>query len=363
MKHQKPHSPGKHGDHHHHNHHFHEHPKIKQRILDKKVSICSKDDIFNGVTNFDISKIWSPVKNIDFSSKHDVLIMNSDGKLLPMDEPYFENNKISENTFQIRSDGDYCYLLIGDEIGIMIDCGYGCGNIREYAEKIAGKPVKYVINTHYHFDHTANNSYFDAVFMSSESVNYATKPYNSFSGLNFPRDYPIIVVEDGYKINLGNREIEIIKFLYPNHTRGSIAILDEKNKLLFTGDEFLMPKRVELKYVTLEQFKESMEKIYKFRNKFEKVLTGPGEKTGNMIDDYYNAVINAVKGTPDPKKNEEGKKSAYKKPEVPDNGHIVYVRGSARKGDKTENSPEILLTGESKTYTYNGFTINYVIPK
>ena len=51
--------------------------------------------------------------------------------------------------------------------------------------------------------------------MSQESIDYATKSYNSFSGLNFPRDYPIIIIENGYKINLGNREIEILKFLYP----------------------------------------------------------------------------------------------------------------------------------------------------
>ena len=222
-----------------------------------------------------------------------------------MDEPYFENKLVGEKTYQILSDGDYCYLLIGDEIGIMIDCGCGCGNIREYAEKIAEKPVKYVINTHYHFDHSANNSYFDAAFMSSESINYVTKPYASFSGINFPRDYPIVIVEDGYKINLGNRELEIIKFLYPNHTLGSIAILDSKNKLLFTGDEFLMPKKIDLKYVTLNQYKESLEKIYKFRNQFEKVLTGPGDKTADMIDDYYNAVINAIKGTEDPDKDKE----------------------------------------------------------
>jgi len=335
----------------------------KIRILEQKISKCSKYDIYNGVTNFDISKIWTPVKNIDFSSKHNILIMNSDGKLLPMDEPYFENNLILDNTYQIRSDGDYCYLLIGDEMGIMIDCGYGCGNIREYAERISGKPVKYVINTHYHFDHTANNSYFDLAFMGEESTDYVTIPYKSFIGINFPRDYPIIIVDDGYKINLGNREIEIIKYLYPNHTQGSIAILDEKNKLLFTGDEFLFPKRVELNHITLEQFKKNMEKIYKFRNKFDKVLTGPGIRESSMIDDYYNAAINAVKGTVDPRANEEIKKPVFKKPEIPYNGHIVYLRGAPRKGDHTENAPEVEIKGQELIYTYNGFTINYILPK
>ena len=121
---------------HHPKHHHHEHKQFKQRNIEKQISKCSEEDIFNGVTNLDASKIWNPIKNIEFSVKHDVLIMKEDGQLLPMDEPYFEKNLIIENTYQIRSDGDYCYLLIGEEIGIMIDCGYGCGNIREYSEKL-----------------------------------------------------------------------------------------------------------------------------------------------------------------------------------------------------------------------------------
>ena len=29
------------------------------------------------------------------------------------------------------------FMIVGEEIGIIIYCGYGCGNIREYSEKIA----------------------------------------------------------------------------------------------------------------------------------------------------------------------------------------------------------------------------------
>ena len=106
-----------------------------------------------------------------------------------------------------------------------------------------------------------------------------------------------------------------------------------------------------------------MEKIYKFRNKFDKVLTGPGIRESSMIDDYYNAAINAVKGTVDPRANEEIKKPVFKKPEIPYNGNIVYLRGAPRKGDHTENAPEVEIKGQELIYTYNGFTINYILPK
>ncbi|MGM9517611.1 MAG: MBL fold metallo-hydrolase [Acidaminococcus sp.] len=89
--------------------------------------------------------------------------------------------KDGTNGWQIRSDGDYCYLLAGDDLAVMIDDGYGSGNIRAFAQTLTDKSVKYVINTHYHFDHTANDAYFDAAFMTAESVPYATIPYASCS--------------------------------------------------------------------------------------------------------------------------------------------------------------------------------------
>lgn len=82
-------------------------------------------------------------------------------------------------------------------------------------EKLYGKPVKYVINTHYHFDHTANDAYFDAAFMTPASVDYATIPYKGFSGISFPRNYPVVTVQDGYPLNLGSRALTIIEFLMP----------------------------------------------------------------------------------------------------------------------------------------------------
>jgi len=42
---------------------------------------------------------------------HDVMIKNDDGTEVPMDQPYFESEQILPDTWKIRNDGDYCYLL------------------------------------------------------------------------------------------------------------------------------------------------------------------------------------------------------------------------------------------------------------
>lgn len=73
---------------------------------------------------------------IDFSSKHDIWLEDDEGDLRRMDEPYFKSWLIAPGTWQILSDGDYSYLAEGDDEAIMIDSGYGAGNIREYAQSL-----------------------------------------------------------------------------------------------------------------------------------------------------------------------------------------------------------------------------------
>lgn len=58
------------------------------------------------------------------------------------------------------------YLLEGSEKALLIDTGYGAGNLRAFVEKLTDKPI-IVVNTHYHPDHAAGNGEFEEVYMSS----------------------------------------------------------------------------------------------------------------------------------------------------------------------------------------------------
>lgn len=43
-------------------------------------------------------------------------------------------------------------------------------------------------------------------------------------------------------------------------------------------------------------------------------------------------------------------------------GHTVYERGHIRPGDKTKNAPEIIPQGQRVSYTYEGFTVSFILP-
>lgn len=173
---------------------------------------------------------------IDFSCKKDIYLEDEDGLIVPMSEPYFRAKQIAPGTWQVLSDGDYSYLLEGEEEALLIDSGYGAGNIRDYCQTLTDKPLSKIANTHDHFDHTANNSYFDLTYLSAETKPLATIPFPSFAGIDFPRNYPVQIVGDGDVIPLKGRELLV--FEIPDHAVGSLAFLDRKERILFSGDEF-----------------------------------------------------------------------------------------------------------------------------
>ena len=207
---------------------------------------------------------------IDFSSKHDVWIRNSDGTLSRMDEPYFQPEQIAPGTWRIISSGDASYLLEGDDEALAIDSGYGAGNIREFMQTLTQKPVRRIANTHHHFDHTANNSYFERAYMSEAAVPLATVPFPSFAGMDFPKDYPITVVPDSGTIPLKGRDLLALSI--PDHAESSMVFLDRREHLLFTGDEFMpMGKRLN---GGLKSWLENLEKIDRFRSEFTMLYGG-----------------------------------------------------------------------------------------
>ena len=66
-----------------------------------------------------------------------LFIEDEEGNRTPMSEPYYRVLEIAPKTWRILSDGDFSYLLEGEEgDAILIDSGYGAGNIREYCKSL-----------------------------------------------------------------------------------------------------------------------------------------------------------------------------------------------------------------------------------
>lgn len=293
--------------------------------------------------------------HIDFSCKHDILIRNPDGSLQPMDEPYFEPKQIAPGTWSVLSDGDLSYLVEGENEAIVIDSGYGSGNIREFCQTLTDKPIYNIANTHDHFDHTANNSYFDNAFMSAKTAELATIPFPSFDGIEFPRDYKKTIIEEGYVIDLGGRTLEA--FYIPDHGDGSLAFLDRKERILFSGDE-IMPKFKLIKgYV--EDVEAQFTRLAAHRHEYDWLCAGPAAMNNAAAVDNTLAAVRQIMagdegepfhGMKFPKKPEQPVPPEYA-------GRKIYDRHGARPEDRKVDKDAAQDAQYKRCLVYNGLQV------
>lgn len=134
--------------------------------------------------------------------------------------------KITDGFWSIEEGGVRSFLIEGIGKAMLVDTGYGTGDIKAFAETLTSLPI-FLINTHTDRDHIGCNDSFKQVIMHPSEVKYyQLKKMEGHTGIEY--------IEEGEVINMGNREFEIIHI--PGHTPGSIALLDRGNKILISGD-------------------------------------------------------------------------------------------------------------------------------
>ena len=129
----------------------------------------------------------------------------------------------------------YLYLLEGDEKALLVDTGWGCGDLRRYVEGLTDRPLL-VVNTHGHLDHAGGNGWWPEVHMHADAAGDADHlpPMPARRRMPFT-SYQKVFVDDGFVFELGGREVEVLAI--PAHAAGSIALLDRETGMLFCGDE------------------------------------------------------------------------------------------------------------------------------
>ena len=184
-----------------------------------------------------------------------------------MTQSAYQVVEISEGFWRIEENGVRAFLVAGSEKAMLVDSGFGTGNIREVAESLTPLPLQ-LVNTHADRDHIGCNGLFDEAWMHpAEYDRYHQK------------DGPKLTAKplwEGDRIALGGRTFEVV--LIPGHTPGSIALLDALNRILIGGDSiqtgaiFMFgPGR------NLPAYIQSMKKLDAMRERFDVVYPSHGE--------------------------------------------------------------------------------------
>ncbi len=158
-------------------------------------------------------------------------------------------NGSKENSF-----GANAGIIIGGDGVIVVDTLMSAKEAKRFIKDIRAvtdKPVRYVVNTHYHLDHVFGNSEFvklGAVVIAQENdkkmmekaaavvlKNIAQYGLTAEDMAGTVPSYPTISYGDRMTIDIGGQQVELIHARY-SHTSGDTLVYLRDKKVIFAGD-------------------------------------------------------------------------------------------------------------------------------
>jgi glyoxylase-like metal-dependent hydrolase (beta-lactamase superfamily II) len=143
-----------------------------------------------------------------------------------------------------------CMWVIFKDYVVVIDANFpwGAKEILPQIRATTDKPIRFVLNTHYHGDHAYGNFVFvdqGAMIVSSEATDGEARtrgadgwvrwaePGHTLKGAR--EEFPTLTFSDRFVLDDGTQRLEMIK-LGPAHSKGDSIVYLPKQKIVATGD-------------------------------------------------------------------------------------------------------------------------------
>src|SRR5580692_8656078 len=149
-------------------------------------------------------------------------------------------NKVKDDLYEIEGDGGNVAVYITDEGVILIDDKFDKDHesIVDQVKSVTNQPIKYVINTHYHQDHSGGNAKFlpTAEIISTAMARTNIVEHKQQGNVQPPPVSPArITFTTEAAVNLGGKEVRAI-YMGRGHTNGDALIYFPAIRVLHTGD-------------------------------------------------------------------------------------------------------------------------------
>ena len=199
----------------------------------------------------------------------------------------FNTQVVAKGVWYIEdSRGGVMYLVAGTERALLIDTGWGPGDLSALVATLTPLPLV-VVNTHAHPDHMGGNGQFPQIYIHLRDLPAVQDTVTRHTA-----------VYDGYCLDLGQRQVRVIGV--PGHTPGSICLLDTETRIVFTGDS-PRPGPIWLHVgsaLSVQEFSFSMKRLRTFAGDFDTIAPSHGKPgpAGTLIEDLVTCASKIVSG-------------------------------------------------------------------
>jgi glyoxylase-like metal-dependent hydrolase (beta-lactamase superfamily II) len=141
----------------------------------------------------------------------------------------FTSQQLAENLYTLKSNNSNTNIgiFIGTTAILLIDPVVGKTNnsaLISAIKQISDKPIKYVINTHSHRDHSGENTLYTE--LGATIVQYSPQP-----------EINKITFKNSYILDMGNEKIKLFHFV--SHSADDVIIQFDVSNVIFMGDTYM----------------------------------------------------------------------------------------------------------------------------
>jgi cyclase len=183
-----------------------------------------------------------------------LLLLLVSGKPLPAQQqplPDFskvqiQTRKVAGHIYMLVGAGGNIAVSAGNDGLLMVDTEYPpmFDKIEAALKELSDKPLRFVIDTHWHLDHASGNENFaraGAIVVAQENVRRILASGTMRDGVNYPPfpkdDLPAVTYNDRATIYWNGEPVKLIH--YPNaHTDGDTVVYFANSQVLDTGDNY-----------------------------------------------------------------------------------------------------------------------------
>ena len=155
--------------------------------------------------------------------------------------------KVAGNVYMLQGSGGNIGVSVGDDGLLIVDDQFAplADKIRAAMKGLADKKLRFILNTHWHGDHTGGNVAFgpEATIIAHDNVRkrLATEQkstvFNSTTPPSPKEALPVITFNDSLSVHFNGEDIRAIHFPH-GHTDGDSVIFFSASNVVHLGDDF-----------------------------------------------------------------------------------------------------------------------------